>query len=211
MQSRWLMFVPLSGTVSNGMRISTKRILAIGAALLFFIGALLVYFNLIRTETAAVNELRAKVQSRSNLLATQQEVVGQVQNLIAQFQNVGQIQEAVSLAVPTGEQNVGALRQIEAITNAAGVSLSSIDFKAGIAKAVGKKNASSTDNLIKRLGVLKVTMNVMGGYDSLKLFLSNLETSMRLANVQSFKYAPSVGINPNDQLTIETEMYYQEE
>lgn len=192
------------------MRVSTKRILSIGAALLLFIGALLVYLNLIRTEAGVVNELRASVQSRTNLLERQQEVVGEVQNLIAQFQNVGQVQETVSLAIPTGEQNVSALRQIEAIANASGVSLSSIDFKAGLMKAVGKKNASSTESLIKRLGALKITMNVIGGYENLKLFLSNLETSMRLTNVQGFKYAPGVGVNPSDQLTIEAEMYYQE-
>jgi Tfp pilus assembly protein PilO len=194
------------------MRISTKRILSIGAALLFFIGAVVAYINLIRPELATVNELRARVQSGSNLLATQQQVVEQVQNLIAQFQNVEQVRDSVSLAVPTGEQNVSALRQIEAIANVTGVALSSIDFKTGLAKTTSKKNASSTaDTLIKRLGTLKITMNVNGGYDSLKLFLSNLETSMRLTNVQGFKYAPAIGGSVSDQLTVEAEMYYQEE
>jgi hypothetical protein len=193
------------------MRVSTKRILSIGAALLFFIGALLVYLNLIRTENGVISELRASVESRTNLLEQQQKVVGEVQNLIASFQNIGQVQENVSVVIPTGEQNVSALRQIEAITNRSGVSLSSIDFKAGLAKAVGKKSASSSESLIKRLGVLKVTMNVIGGYENLKLFLATLETSMRLTNVQGLKYAPGVGVNPTDQLTIEAEMYYQEQ
>lgn len=195
------------------MRLSTKRILAIGAAFIFFIGALLVYFNLVQTEAAAVNELRAKVFARSNLLAAQKEVVGQVQNLIAQFQNVARVRDTVSLAVPEGVESVQALRQIEAIARVSGVALTSLDFKAALATVPGKRAAVQTTgagSLLKKLGVLNITVSAAGPYDALKLFLSQLETTIRIANVTEFKYAPLTTREGEDRLTVEVEMYYQQ-
>jgi hypothetical protein len=195
------------------MRVSTKRILAIGAAFLFFVGALLVYFNLVRTESTVVNDLRAKILSKSNLLAAQREVVGQVQNLIAQFQNVARVRDSVSLAVPEGVESVQALRQIEAIARASAVTLTSLEFKSGPAVAVKKSTVQTTGagSLLKKLGILKITVAAIGPYESLKIFLAELETTVRIANVQTFKYAPLAGQGGMDRLTVDVEMYYQQE
>ncbi len=192
------------------MRVSTKRILAIGVSLVLFIGALLVYLNLIRGAMESVNKSRAAVASKTSLLKSQQQIVTQVQNLMQQFQNVGQLRSTISLAMPNGQDNIGALRQIEAIARSSNVLLTSVDFKASLARPARGTTASSTQNLTKRLGILKVTLNVAGPYESLKRYLSQLETSVRLANVESVKFSPAAAADQSSKMTVTVNMYYQE-
>jgi Tfp pilus assembly protein PilO len=192
------------------MRVSTKRILSIFIAFLFFIGALVVYFNLVQTEGTAVNKLRASLLSKQNLLSAQKQVVGQVENLIAQFQDVGTVRDAVALAIPNGEHNVDALRQIESIARNSGVSLVSIDFKAAVARTATKKDTVSASDLLKKLGTLKINVTASGQYSNLKQFLAMLETTARIANTQSFEYTPGSGQDTQDRLSAEVEMYYQQ-
>lgn len=192
------------------MRVSTKRILAVGVSFVLFIGALMVYLNLIRGTMESVNESRAAIASKTSLLKNQQQIVTQVQNLMQQFQNVGQLRSTISLAMPNGQDNIGALRQIEAIARSSNVLLTSVDFKASLARPARGASASSTQNLTKRLGILKVTLNVAGSYESLKRYLSQLETSVRLANVDSVKLAPAATPDQSSKMTITVNMYYQE-
>jgi len=191
------------------MRVSTKRVLSIGAALLFFLGALVVYLNLIREQVDAITEVRSRVASQQALLENQQQIVNQVQNLIERFQNVGQIKSTISLAMPNGVESIGALRQVEAISRASNVLLTAVDFKAVLVRPAGKKQ-SETTNLIKKLGNLKVTMNVVGSYTDLKRFVGQLETSVRVANVSQLKFIPGGGPDAPSKLTLTADMYYQE-
>ena len=178
-------------------------------ALLFFIAALLVYFNLIQSEGDAVNQLRSQVASKTALLDGQKQVVGQVQNLIQQFQNVGRLRDTVSIAMPNGEQNIGAVRQIEAIAGVSNVTLSSIEFKVAVSKTVKKADPNAPD-LLKKLGTLNITLTATGAYEDLKRFLSDLETSVRVMNVKEFKFVPGVGQNGGDRINLTIETYFQQ-
>ncbi|MEK7512597.1 MAG: hypothetical protein AAB601_00160 [Patescibacteria group bacterium] len=195
------------------MRASTKRILSIAGAVVFFIGAVVIYANLIRPQMDDINKLRATLLAKSNLLSRQKEVVSQVQNLIAQFQNVGRVREAVSLAVPNGEQNVAALRQIEAVARVSGVTLTSLDFKTFVGRTPAKRDAASTpetQDLIKKLGKIQVKVVAVGSYQGLRQFLARIEESARVANVQAFGFVPTRGSDNADRLSIDFEMYFQE-
>lgn len=185
------------------MRVSTKRILSIGLSALFLIGALVVYLNLVRGATADVNARRAVLSSKTALLESQRQVVTQVQNLIAEFQNVRRLEETVSLAMPVGEQAIRAFRQLEAVARSSGVVLSALDFRAS---APAARSAS----FVKRLGTLEVKVRADGSYESLKQFLRLLETGVRVSNVTELKYQPGTMPNAPDTLNLVVEMYYQE-
>ncbi|MDO8469738.1 MAG: hypothetical protein Q7S84_01820 [bacterium] len=191
------------------MRVSTKRILSIGAALLFFLGALMVYLSLIREQADAITEVRSRVASQQALLKNQQQIVNQVQNLIERFQNVGQLKSTISLAMPNGVESIGALRQVEAISRASNVLLTAVDFKASLVRLTTKQQSDATD-LLKKLGNLKVTMSVVGSYADLKRFVGQLETSARVANVSQLKFVPSASAEAPAKLTLTADMYYQE-
>ncbi|MBI5732498.1 type 4a pilus biogenesis protein PilO [Candidatus Jorgensenbacteria bacterium] len=191
------------------IRVSTKRILSIGLAVLFLIGALVVYSTIIRGTAKSIDEQRAIVASKQNLYDNQNNAVEQVQKLIAQFKGLKVLQDAISLAVPSGEETIGALREIEAIARQSNVNVSGVGFEAIVPKA-------STKSFIKKLGILNITLTLSGGYNDLKRFLQLLETSVRVANVNSFKFKPGVPERGRtgpvfDSLNISVEMYYQQE
>jgi Tfp pilus assembly protein PilO len=186
------------------MRVSTKRILSIGLAGVFLVGAFVVYAKFISTYMDEVNEKRAAIASKEAAYNNQNSAVKQVQSTIAQFQNFQDIQSKISLAVPNGIQTIQALRQIEAIASRTNSTISSISFKTASSRA-------SKATFLKKIGVLDVSLSVVGGYGDLKQFLSLVETNARVANVQEFKFQPGMNTKAGtDQLTVKLEMYYQE-
>lgn len=184
------------------MRISTKRILSIGIAGLFFIGALFVYLNLIQGEMKKINEKRAKVATQNSLYSNQKQAIDQVESLINQFKNVKNIQETVSLAIPNGEQAVRALRQVEAIGSVSGVKITSAKFQV-------LSSRSSAQSFLKKIGVLELDLAVRGDYASLKEFVKKLETTVRIANVKKMSFKPAGAKGAQDGVDITVEMYFQ--
>ncbi|MFH1161898.1 MAG: hypothetical protein V1696_01295 [Candidatus Jorgensenbacteria bacterium] len=185
------------------MRVSTKRVLSIGLSLLFILGALAVYGNFIRGAMSDVGKLRALVASKSSLFANQRQAVGQVKDLIAQFQNASRLQETVSLAMPNDEQAIQALRQIEAVVRTSAVVLGSVDFKtATLPKVRG-------ESFVGRLGVVEMHLRADGAYGNLKQFMQLLESGVRVSNVTEFDYIAG-GARPTDSLALTVETYYQQ-
>ncbi|MFA6407630.1 MAG: type 4a pilus biogenesis protein PilO [Candidatus Paceibacterota bacterium] len=184
------------------MRVSTKRILSIGLAGLFFIGALVTYLNFIQGAMTIVNEKRAKVATQTALFQNQDQAVKQVQSLIEQFKNVTNIQQTASLAIPNGEEAIRALRQIEAIGIASTVKIASIKFQS-------LPPRSSAQSFLKKLGVLEVDLSARGDYPSLKDFLKKMETTVRIANIKKITFKPAAVRGGSDSLDITVEMYYQ--
>ena len=195
------------------MRVSTKRILSIMLAILFFIGAFVVYLKLIKPEIEVINEKRGIALSKSNLLDNQSEVVNQVQTLIGQFQNVARLQETIALAIPSGDDAIDALRQIEAISRSANVQVTAIDFKRDTTASTPKSSRAkkAPTFFTKRLSVLSVGLSVEGSsYEDVKRFVSQLETSVRVASITELRFSPATGRDTKDSLSLSVEMYYQE-
>ncbi|MDI6821157.1 MAG: hypothetical protein QMD65_03205 [Patescibacteria group bacterium] len=191
------------------IRVSTKRILSIGLSALFLIAAVVIYSTLIRSEIKVIDEKRTIVASKTVLFNNQQNAVNQVSELISKYKGVAKLQQTVSLAVPASENTIGALRQIEAIGRASGVQITSLSFTTSISK-------SKIKSFTKKLGVLSISIRAEDSYETLKNFLQLLETTVRVANVKTFKFQPGIpqpgsrAPVPNDTLNIMVEMYYQE-
>lgn len=187
------------------MRVSTKRILSIGLAGIFLVGAFLVYAQFISGYLTEVNEQRAVLASKETLFANQNSAVKQVQSTIAQFQDFQEIQTKLNIAIPAGIQTIQALRQIEAIAARTNSTISTITFRPVASRA-------SKEAFLKKIGVLDVSLGVLGDYSGLKQFLTYLETNARVANVQEFRFQPGTGeALGRDLLTVKLEMYYQEQ
>jgi Tfp pilus assembly protein PilO len=185
------------------MKTSTKRILSIGFAGLFFIGTLVVYASFLKPALDKVLEQRSVIVSKTMLFNNQRSAVSQVQKLVSQFQSIAKLQEAVSLAMPMSENTTDALNQIQAITRSAQVNLKSISIAAGSFEP-------SRQPLVKRLGSLSVNATVEGGYENIKKFLAALETNVRVANIRTFSLALVPGPAELYSLNLTVDIYYQE-
>lgn len=187
------------------MKTSTKRILSICLAALLFMGILVVYASFIRPELAKINEKRALVVSKENLFNNESGAVGEVQNLISQFQSVAVLQKTVSLALPPEENVTDILNQVQSIANLSNIKLTSFSAKP-LAFEVTKQA------LVRRLGSLELSVSAQGSYEGLKQFLKSLETNVRISNITNFRFSPTVegASTDNYSLGLTVETFYQE-
>lgn len=183
------------------MRASTKRILSIILAFIFFVATFVVYQNLIGPEGAVIQEKAGLVRAKESLFENQQRAVEKVQSLIGQFQNLRSVQESVSLAMPDSQETTRALSQLEAISRSSGANIISLDFEQLAA-------LPSDQSLIKKIGVLQINVGLTGSYSSLKNFVRLLETNVRVANVRELNFAR---LQNDYGLNVITEVYYQAE
>lgn len=193
------------------MRVSTKRILSIGLAGIFFIGAFFMYSQFIRGEMEAINEKRATLSTKETLFKNQNDAISQVQSSFSQFQNAQDVKKKIELAVPSGVDTISALRQIEAISKRTGVTLTSLSFKEN------SSQSATTRAFFKKVNALEVSLSVAGGYESIREFLRLFETNARIVNVKEFNYQSALGqiggqsrAGGPEQMNIKVEMYYQE-
>jgi Tfp pilus assembly protein PilO len=183
------------------MKPSTKRVLSIAFAGLFFMGAIFVYTRLILPEFAAINEKRGAVIAKENLFTEQKAAVDQVKNVITESQGMDEVRETVSLALPESPDTTDLLHQLNAIASANQATFTSFSIET---PALPK----SKEYLVKQLGTVRVTMALAGSYESLKGFLRGLETNVRIASVESAEIRPIPG-SEVQSLNLKVEFYYQ--
>ena len=186
------------------MKTSTKRILSIALAAVFFVGIIVVYSGFVRPELSKIGEKRALLVSKETLFLNEQGAVTQVESLLGEFQNLAEIQDTVSLALPLTANVTGALGQIQSIAKLSGVSIASFAVKP-------LAFAASKQPLVKRLGSLGISLAVSGSYESLRNFIRSLETNVRLTNVVSWRFSPSPAGGDNLNLNLTVDIYYQGE
>ncbi len=164
------------------MKASSKRILSILFSALFLLGTLIVYGNLIQPEIDTASGLQSTVASKTNLLNSQKNAVAQVSTLISQFQNTAALQKTVTLAMPIGSDTTDILNQWQAIAQASGVTLQALNVQ-----PVAPSGApAATSTLVRKLGNISISFSAIGPYPALKQFLEELETNVRVTNVETF-------------------------
>lgn len=194
------------------MKSSTKRILSIVLAGLFFIAALVVYGNLIRPKINEVNEKRAIVFAKENFLKNQQASVAQIQNLIGQMQNTEKVKTSIALAMPGGTDITQALNQLNAIARNNQVEF--LSFSIGQGRIQSKP---PSELLVRRVVESDAKISVLGSYENVKSFLEGVETNVRVSNVKKVSLFPLVktgvglaGGSSIYSMNIDFKMYYQE-
>ena len=173
------------------------------AALL--VATLAVYASLIRPEYEIVAQLRGVLSAKTKLLEEQGRVIAQVQDLIAQYQGAAQLQETISLALPTDEATASIFQQVNAIARANGQSTQAFGLT-----ALAIKPASSDAPGSKGLGTLRLNFRLLGNYGGFKGFLKALETNVRVMDLAGLKMEQAG--RPNQDLyfyNLVVDTYYQ--
>jgi Tfp pilus assembly protein PilO len=183
------------------MKQTTKRFASMIIGLLFLVGALLIYFYLIQGEYESSQNLKAKLNSKQDFLDKEKNTVLQVQKLIdsyKQSQNQQNPQAGISLALPTSQDVAGATAQLSGLAQQSASNLQSITVSilpAQVAKSAAAKKGVATegnfqDTLQKPLGTISFALKLTGGYESIKSFISLLETNLRIFDLRSFTITP---------------------
>jgi len=152
-------------------------------AAVFIVGAVIVYASFIRPALDEAEIARGEVASKGQVLELHQGAAEQVQSIITQFQNLGQVRQTVGLAIPDEPGVTDALNQFYAIARNEGVELKGFSLDEGV-------GPPAREFLVQRLGILTVSMSVEGRYESVKGFLEGVETNIRVANVMEVGIAP---------------------
>lgn len=126
--------------------------------------------------------------------------------------------EKLAKVLPSSQDVPSLFVQMEALAASSGLALNSVSFanlgdsepqRGIVQKAPGEAADGSSQQSPRGLKQLSITMNVSGsdGYENLKRFLSNLESHIRLLELQSFTYSP---VSDQEAYQIIAKTYYLE-
>jgi hypothetical protein len=127
-----------------------------------------------------------------------------VQNLLNEYQNSAQLQNAISVLLPD-EQNLSqALNQISGLASMSGISLQ----KTSVSQLAIRPSLGSS--IVKNIGTLRFEIEASGAYDGFISLLERLETNMGIFDVESAKVSlPSSGSSSAFRYAIVIDSYYQ--
>ncbi len=164
------------------------------AGLAFIIGAFVVYINLIRPLNDETQDVKAQVFGKETLIANQKKNIDKIKALIATY-NQAENKEAIASALPIKQDDAGVLAQLKGIIENSGLVVQSLSFSGPGAKISVETNASrtatSTQGLTRALGTVRVQAQLAGTYEGLKKFLGNLESNVRIFDLESLSFAAS--------------------
>jgi len=198
------------------MKQATKRFLSLTLSLFFIVGAVIIYFSFIQLAYQDLQGEKEKVLSKEIFLSTQQAAIGKVKDFIASYSGGGSLQgisDAVSTALPPGEETSNALVQLSGILGQSGLTLKVMNFSVSgiknIAPAASGKSPAQSKKLAKPYGTIRIQTQFSGSYENLKRFLEKLETSLRIFDVENITFAPLDRGKDNFSYNMTVVTYYQ--
>ncbi len=192
------------------------RLFAVGITILFVV---LGYFSFLGPKFNEIKEVGVfDLKSSRERLELKQQILDQTSALTEKYQTLGlEDQEKLKALLPTQADLPSMFVQIEAIGLASGLKLGNVNFtdskpaattrvaapvaeedtgtgaKTTTTPAVTAPAATANADALASIRKVTVTFTVSGGqgYDHLKRFLSDIESSIRVLDVQSLAYSPS--------------------
>ena len=196
------------------MKQTTKRFASLIVSLLLILGAFIVIVDLVVPAYGEAQRAKADLLSRQAFIEEQRSTIGEVKKLIASYEGQIEVQEQVSLALPSHQDVAGALAQLSGIAQTSFLAPQS--FSASITEVPNAalrqdRNAKSqTTTLAKPIGTLTLHVRFIGSYGDIKKFFEKLETNIRIFDVRTLSMQP-VGRSNQDlysyDMTVAT--YYQ--
>ena len=183
-------------------------------SLLFLIAALVVLFDLIQPEYANVMAAKSQAAGEQAFLDAETAAVAQAQSLVSAYQGQSQGQQSISLALPPSEDQAGALAQIYGIAQNSALVIQNVVISP---PTIQMQPSSVTDSgnsakqLVKPPGAVSFQIATTGSYESLKNFISQLETNARLFDLKGISIAQASGSTTKDffNYNITVVSYYQ--
>ncbi|HZX01179.1 MAG TPA: type 4a pilus biogenesis protein PilO [Candidatus Paceibacterota bacterium] len=161
------------------MKPSTYRLISILGSIGLLIGAVVVYSNFVAPTYSDIQVLKDKQLADENLLADQKDAINAVKKLLGQYQSLTDIQNSISMVLPSREEVPLIVQQIQGIAGLNSMTITALSLQYPPIKAVPK------DSLVKPVSIVRITVKFTGDYRNLKSYLEGLETNIRLMDVNS--------------------------
>lgn len=144
-------------------------------------------------------------QKKINELESKKSNLAQIEKVYDSYKKISQEEiEKLSIMLPPEKDVPSLFIEMEALAKESGLALNSIDVaQAGaVSITAGVAEGSATLNMKK----LNINLKIQGidSYDRLKLFLGNVEKSIRILDLNSLSYSPA-----QDSYSISLVTYYQ--
>ena len=171
--------------------------------ILFLVAALITYSSFLRPEYEKVNKLRGSLATQSRFFDEQSKIIENIESYLSAAEtNVKQAQEPVSLALPTDVAASTLFQQFSFLTRINNLSMQSFGLNLLSIQPV------SPGALLKGIGTVQANIKFIGGYQSFKDFLAQLETNDRLMDLMKLTIKTTANKNLYDyDITVDT--YYQ--
>ncbi|MEK9180563.1 MAG: hypothetical protein AAB897_04085 [Patescibacteria group bacterium] len=178
------------------MKQTTKRFMSMIVGLALIVGAMMLYFQFIKPVYDDSQQVKSQQVSQRLFLLNEQDTIKRVQDLISSYQTQGELQQAISLALPAKEDVSGGLAQLYGLARASGVNFESASISVGALRGAAEAAAQEEPQfapsfaLQKPLGTVTYRVKITGPYVNLKSFLELLETNIRIFDLESLSLTP---------------------
>jgi Tfp pilus assembly protein PilO len=185
------------------MKTTSKRILFILLALVFLVASVVVYSSFIQAAYDQVVNLRGELISKQTTYQQLTQTFNQIQSLITEFQNQGDVQRQTSLILPKDRDASYLVGQVVGLAEANGIAISSISTQILPIQPAKSK-------VIRNIGRIKADINLAGSYAGFKAFARQLENNILILDATDMKI-DSTGQAGNGSLnyTVSITSYYQ--
>ena len=172
-------------------------------ALAFLIAAIAVYSSLIRSAYSEVTSLRGELASKQENLSHYQSTIKKVENFLSQFQNAQEVQQQVSLILPSEPNGSYFTNQLTELARIDGLDVTALATKLNpvVAAKAGAVNS---------VGSMSADMTLTGSYAGFKAFVRQLENDMLIIDPTEIRVERPINQTPTAlDYTITVKSYYQ--
>ena len=185
------------------MKPAAQRLIGILSSLTFVIASLFVYSSLLIPKYKDIQNLRGERGALNGLLVEEEEAVRAVERLIKQYSSTTDLRNSLAVTLPGEEGTASIVNQLQGIASTNGISMNSLSIRPLTIQPTG------FEKIVEPAGALRMSMNIMGSYESLKEYLKAIETNVRIMDVQSIQ-VENAGLNTGPyEYQIEVDTYYQ--
>ncbi len=159
-------------------------------ALVFLVAAFIGFFDFIQPAYGNIGNLRGEASAEQQLLTTLTATVQQAQALLSSYGSQSSSTAGIGMVLPAGTDVAGALAQVNGIATADNLTITSIAVSTPVLQTQPATSVSSTLATAKPAGEFSLKIAATGSYESFKSFLSDIETNIRLFDVESVSLQP---------------------
>ena len=182
---------------------STQRLIIIIGSFLLLVGTVYVFLSFVYPSFLEIQSLRGERQARIDLKQIQDDAEKKIGELSRQYASLATTQEAFSQILPIGVNAISVLNQVQGIARNNSLRVNAISFQY-------KPVKPSRGTLVQGIGVLQVTMTMNGRYEDLKSFIAQMETNVRIIDLNSLRIdGGAVSKKETFDYSLTADAYYQ--
>lgn len=182
------------------MKQTTKRFLSMILGVVFFVGSIVIYFQLIQPAYGETLKLKSTKASLQSFLDKEKQAIDTVKQLISDYNTKNEkIQQTVSLVLPTEPDVSGAVTQLYGLSQNNNLQFKDVKISVpGLSSVSSQAKGLDPSNLAlalqRPIGTLSLSTVLVGSYDDFKEFLSQLQSNIRIFDIKTLSMSPVINI-----------------